>query len=512
MNLVWGRYLTKKFLLQHLNACRWLSSAVRARPSLRLFTQAAAGGFHLQRNHVKHLIDQAEDFLAQPVWHHTQPVRTLAADIHREIEAIAGEGDEGNTPLIETLTGLSTALLTRYKQEQQRLQLEGVAASRGEWQSLSDPAKRLLRGTQGGSADLSPMQPHRPGAHPRSYASLFGPVQPSGFASAADFFAIVGNAQHHPALISAAALGEQGVGGLLVPVEYEARMIDAALHQAIVLPRAAIEPMRSRTKLVSGLDGQNQGDPLSPFGMSFKWLVENQDETPGSAAVRAIELCARPLGCYVQASNEIYADAGQLETLLTDGMAQGLAEAMDHYFLRGSGAGVPLGCLHSPALLTLAKVGGQTAGTIVLQNILDILARHASPGTAVWVVSPSVLPSLFQQVIVVGAGGSHVPLVTLAPGQNGQQQMYMLGRPIYASHRMPTLGTTGDIGLYAFEYYYVGLRQGAAIERSAHAGFTANAQVWRVVARFDGQPRISKPMLGADGQQYSPFCVVETHS
>ncbi len=77
---------------------------------------------------------------------------------------------------------------------------------------------------------------------------------------------------------------------------------------------------------------------------------------------------------------------------------------------------------------------------------------------------------------------------------------------------MPTLGTTGDIGLYAFEYYYVGLRQGAAIERSAHAGFTANAQVWRVVARFDGQPRISKPMLGADGQQYSPFCVVETRS
>ncbi len=466
---------------------------------------------------MQHLIDKAEDLLAQPTWKNLQHVRSTVAELLCEAERVAaGECDDQTADQIRTVQALSYELLGRFKSEQRRQQLAGLTDSRQAWLDLPDPVQQLIRGTPSAP-------PHEYGG-PRSpiggppssegsfYASLFGPVRPSGFASAAEFFSIVGNAQHHPALISAAALGEDGVGGLLVPTEYEARMLDHALHQSIVLPRAEIAVMQSRNKLVAGLDGQNQGDPLSPFGMTFAWLRENQAETPGTAGIRAIELCARPLGTYVQASNEIYSDAGELENLLTAGMGTGMAEAMDHYFLRGSGAGTPLGVMNSPALLTLPKVSAQTAGTIVLRNVLDILSRHASPNTAVWVVSPSTLPSLFTQTIIVGGGGSHVPLVQIAPGQNGQQQMNMLGRPLFASHRMPALGTAGDIGLYSFEYYYVGLRQGTAIERSAHAGFLSNAQVWRCVSRFDGQPRVSQAMVGADGVSYSPFVTIETRA
>src|SRR5439155_7454158 len=177
-------------------------------------------------------------------------------------------------------------------------QLEGVAASRGEWQSLPDPAKRLLRGTQGGSADIGPTPPRQPAGHPRSYADLFGPPTRSPWAPG-EFFAVVSQGLHDARLIPMSAAmreGSPGQGGFMLPIEVEYRLMDVPLHTSIVLPRAEVVPMSSRTKLVPAYDGTDQSSTM--YGFSFSWLKENEEVTAGEARVRALELVARPGAIY----------------------------------------------------------------------------------------------------------------------------------------------------------------------------------------------------------------------
>ena len=346
----------------------------------------------------------------------------------------------------------------------------------------------------------------------RSFVELFGPTSMEGWKDASEYLGCILRGEHDARQVTIGAAMDESArpahGGYLVPSELERRILDVPLHQSVVLPRCTIVPMAYRTKMVAGYAAQDQSNSMSMFGFTYKWLQENQSVTPGIGNVRALELTARPLGTYVAASNEVYSDVDDFESLLEGAMGVGAAEALDDAFLNGTGLGMPLGIFNCPALLSVTKVTAQVAATVVYQNILDILSRHCSPQTAVWVVSPTTIPQLFSLTVDVGAGGSYVPLVQV--GVNGE--MTMLGRPLVQSHRCPVVGTVGDVGLYSFEWYYAGIRKGMAIERSAHVGFTSNQTTWRLISRVDGMPRISTTMTGADSITYSPFVVVQTRS
>ena len=124
--------------------------------------------------------------------------------------------------------------------------------------------------------------------------------------------------------------------------------------------------------------------------------------------------------------------------------------------------------------------------------------------SAVWVCSPSCLTQLLT-LTTTGSSASSLPAVI----QGSDGSLSMLGRPILPSHKLPVLGAQGDIGLYDFSAYYVGLRQGMALERSGHIGFLRNQMNYRMVMRLDGMPKINAPILGKDNQTYSPFVTIE---
>jgi HK97 family phage major capsid protein len=287
-----------------------------------------------------------------------------------------------------------------------------------------------------------------------------------------------------------------------VPTETEYRLMDVPLHTSIVLPRAEIVPMTTRTKLVPGYDGTDQSSTL--YGFTFDWLRENEEGTVGSGNVRAIELVARPGAIYLAASNELVADTPEFEANLEGRLQIAIGEVLDYHYLNGHGAGEPLGVLNSPSLIVVTKEGGQAADTILWLNITKMFSRHSSPTTAVWVCSPSCLTQLLT-LTTTGNAGSSLPAVI----QGSDGSLSMLGRPVLPSHKMPVLGDRGDIGLYDFSAYYVGLRQGMALERSGHVGFTRNQMTYRMVMRLDGMPKLNTPIMGKDLQTYSPFVTLE---
>jgi HK97 family phage major capsid protein len=81
-------------------------------------------------------------------------------------------------------------------------------------------------------------------------------------------------------------------------------------------------------------------------------------------------------------------------------------------------------------------------------------------------------------------------------------------RPVLFSEKVPTLGTVGDIGLYDFSQYAVGLRADMTLAKSMHAGFQSDTSYYRAILRVDGAPKLSAPVTPAAGDTQSPFVVL----
>jgi len=74
------------------------------------------------------------------------------------------------------------------------------------------------------------------------------------------------------------------------------------------------------------------------------------------------------------------------------------------------------------------------------------------------------------------------------------------------SEKNPALGTTGDVMLCDFSYYWIYERGGLAIDTSMHYAFVNDLTTWRFVYRTDGQPSVSDALdIDSAANQVSPF-------
>ena len=110
----------------------------------------------------------------------------------------------------------------------------------------------------------------------------------------------------------------------------------------------------------------------------------------------------------------------------------------DAALIGGSGAGQPLGLLNSACKIEVAREVGQSANTIVLENINAMVARLYQGGwkNAVWLASQTLLPQLLQLSLSVGTGGSASLIMT---EQDGIYKIY--GKEILFTEQ----GTDDDI-------------------------------------------------------------------
>jgi HK97 family phage major capsid protein len=349
----------------------------------------------------------------------------------------------------------------------------------------------------------------------RSYRALFGAPAPSaqGWASNTEYFAAVASGRFDPRLIPATSDGvrrinaaaTEGVGtagGFLVPDPLFAAMLDASLESEVVRSRCEVWPMTSNTRKVVGVDASD-GTAGLYAGVSAQCVPEGGEFAEQTPKLRMIELSVCKVGLLTQVSNELLADAlnyGQtLETLFVGAMGKKL----DSLFLTGSGAGEPKGILNDAALITVPKVGGQTAATILYENLCSMLARlhPASVQNAIWICSQSTRAELLQLAQSVGLGGVPYPVLR---GTAGKFEMLTL--PCVFTEKLPALGTKGDIILADLSQYVIGLRQDMSLDRSTHVGFTRDTTYFRGIIRADGQGKWGSPYTPEHGATLS-WCV-----
>ncbi|HEY6180241.1 MAG TPA: phage major capsid protein [Kofleriaceae bacterium] len=352
----------------------------------------------------------------------------------------------------------------------------------------------------------------RPGK--RSYAELFPKAARTmdGWSSGSEFLAVVGHGIHDPRLRIAAATmtGDDAPGGgYAVPSQLVAAWLDASLEDEIIRPKATVWPMVTRERTVPAVDiSDRSGGDVA--GLSIQWAAEGGEMDLQTAKIRKIKLVAKKGSILAEASNELLADGIGYDAQLTGVFQTALSFGLDKSFLWGIGGGQPLGAFSSGAMIDTDKQAGQDNRTIVYENLVAMQARMAPANFArsVWLAHPSTIPQLSTLVVTAGTGGSHIPVMTTQSGQ-----FVILTRPVIFTEKMKPLGQRGDIGLFDFSEYVIGLRRDVAIDRSMHVGFSRDVMTFRLTIRIDGQPNIQAPyQLPDNADSVSPFVTLEARS
>lgn len=289
---------------------------------------------------------------------------------------------------------------------------------------------------------------------------------------------------------------EEGIpsqGGYTVPVEFGQVLLDKALEESIVRPRARKQPMTSnRIEIVADVDKNHSANYFG--GVFIYHTSEGGTMTASNPTYDKIGLTLHKVTGLCHVTSELIDDSSMaVEADITRKFSQAIAFVMDDDFLNGTGASEPLGALNSanPALITVTAISGQGANTVVAENIRDMYHRMHPRGNAnaIWLANNDVFPQLFGMSLTIGTAG--VPIWLPAGGASAAPYQSLMGRPLILTEKCQTLGTAGDIAYVDLSQYIIAGKANSdapQVATSIHLRFDQDQQSFRFTMRYDGQP------------------------
>jgi HK97 family phage major capsid protein len=314
-----------------------------------------------------------------------------------------------------------------------------------------------------------------------------------------------------------ASMGEAvgSEGGFAVPDQFVSAWLDTGLESEVVRPRATVYPMTSESISIPAWDDSSHA-ANTIAGFRSYWQAELSALTESSGKLRAIQVKAEKNVAYCQVSNELLSDSPTVAAQIERKAGEAVSFILDTAFISGSGAGQPHGILNDPAVALVAKEtvpAAQPADTICLENLVKMYSRMYSGGhkRAAWLTNYNCLPELYRMSnrILNAAGndwvgGSQSGLVNVA----ADGSMTILGRPVIASEKLPTLGDRGCLCFVDLSQYLVFIRQDIRAESSRDAGFGSDSTYFRIVTRVNGLGSWAAPLTPKVGAGTLSWIVV----
>jgi HK97 family phage major capsid protein len=236
------------------------------------------------------------------------------------------------------------------------------------------------------------------------------------------------------------------LGGFLFAPEFAPAITQSVYDQAFIASRCDRRVTKNLLAgiKIPGLDETGRQDGSRYAGTMVYW--PGQEGTTVSCTFpkwRNLELSGHKIMGLVMATNELMADAPLFESHIMDVLPKALAWDLDLQILTGTGAGVPLGVLNSPATIVAPKVNGHTTKTVTNDNILEVWQRLPEPSRtrAVWFVCED----MDQQLDLLGANTN--PNTYVPAGMYGNKYPLLKGAPVICIEQCPQLGNLGDIVL-----------------------------------------------------------------
>lgn len=222
---------------------------------------------------------------------------------------------------------------------------------------------------------------------------------------------------------------------------------------------------------------------------------------PGTPRLSLLEMKLGKLIAVAYLTEELLQDSAALGAWIYRVIPADLAFRLDTAVIAGPGAGLPLGILNAPCLVTVAKETSQQADSILTENLSSMLSRlpAASVKRAVWYISQSTIPQLAGLTSAAGAAQ-----VVDWPSRT------IFGVPFVPIEQAAKVGDRGDVMLVDPSRYLLATKGGVEITPSIHVQFLTAERAFRFVMRVDGHPELSRPVTPYNGgSTESPFVVLE---
>lgn len=432
-------------------------------------------------------------------------------------EAESRELTEAEQKEVDGLTGefehLSKEIALRERVAAQAAHLNGPRARVSEPDPVADDEPE--------ASNARPQAQARPAARsnvptsPRVTARGTGGFRNLGeFALTVRAAAIQRGAQPDARLMAAtlSTYGSEGVGadgGFSVPPDFRSEIMTKVFGEQSLI--ALTDRMQSASNTLT-----MPIDMTTPWqttgGIQSYWVGEAAAKTQSKPALEDVTLKLHTLATLVPVTEELLEDSPAMDSYLRKKVPEKMDFKISDAIVRGSGAGMPLGFLNSPALVTVAAEGAQTADTVNVTNLAKMWGRLPiqSRRTAVWLMHPdaeAVLPlmSLANQPVYMPAGG-------VSEAAFGR----LWGRPVIPHQVAETIGDVGDVMLVDLNQYLTVTKSGSGRDAngmrsdvSIHLWFDQDVVAYRFTIRVAGQPWWSAATAQRDGSNtQSPFIVL----
>ncbi|NUU44550.1 phage major capsid protein [Tardiphaga robiniae] len=282
-------------------------------------------------------------------------------------------------------------------------------------------------------------------------------------------------------VMEAVALGQNegfgNQGGFLVPEEFIERLWARVFAAGSILARCDRLPSTKGKNIT--IPAIADGGIARFGGVQTYWTDEAAPAPETGLKIEQVKLTLRKLLSLIYVTDELLQDAPVLAATIERLFSLAAAFKIEREVINGTGAGLPLGVLKSPSLITVEKDVGQAAASVSTTNLSGMVSRLWGPShqRAVWLMSNDV----FGQVLALEQDGPTL----IETGPNGERLLHQM--PVELSEHTSVLGSTGDILLADFSQYLLAEREPNLLS-SIHVRFLTDESAFKFRYRVDGAP------------------------
>lgn len=283
---------------------------------------------------------------------------------------------------------------------------------------------------------------------------------------------------------------EGSAGGIRVPEEYRTELQRVADIASPIVGLVQQVPVSSDAGEWPALDvfmtpEANVGDTATAAGVTAAIRTETGEYAETEPEFTWLQWRVHEVGGIVPVSKNLNADSpAAISALLNQLFGIAVAHKTEHYILRGTGVGQPLGVLNAPCAI---GVDPDVNGYFGYADGLEMVSRFMPVTEKVrWAMHQTLIPDLGTWEL--GTAGAAAPKITdLGYGQ-----------PVKSQH-LPAADSSGCVVLGDWGCYLLFDREGLTVAYSEHAYFTSGRVAWRFDRRCDGMPWLKKYITLADG-------------
>lgn len=304
-------------------------------------------------------------------------------------------------------------------------------------------------------------------------------------------------------------------GGYLVRTDFSTALLERAMEESVLAQRCtAIEIGESFDGIeMPRIDETSRANGSRWGGIQVFRRAEADTVSASKPKLDMFELRLEDMMGICYATDRSLRDAVVLAQIIERGFSSEFAFKLDDEIIRGTGAGQCLGILNSPALVSQAAEGSQTADTVVAENVVKMRARvrARNRGRMAWFINQEVEPQLpFMVVKVKNVAGTEnvggAPIYMPANGLSVDGFDTLFGKSVIPIEQASAIGDVGDIMALDLGEYLLIRKGGIQAAQSMHVRFLYGENTFRFTYSVNGAPTWKSALTPYKGAStLSPF-------